>query len=92
MKKTLLLFVSVMTVILLVLLCTSCGDKDPAPRDTSAPVSSAPSDTSGISSNGDDTRSAPETGKAPSASKLFDYLQLRCLVVMIRVWGGNLPP
>jgi hypothetical protein len=24
------------------------------------------------------------------ASKLFDYLQLRCLVVMIRVWGGNL--
>ncbi|MBQ7161287.1 MAG: hypothetical protein IJR90_06240 [Clostridia bacterium] len=67
MKKTLLLFVSVMTVILLVLLCTSCGDKDPAPLDTSAPVSSAPSDTSGLSSNGDDTRSAPETGKAPSA-------------------------
>ena len=25
------------------------------------------------------------------ASKLFDYLQLRCLVVMIRVRGGNLP-
>ncbi len=25
------------------------------------------------------------------APELFDYLRFRCLVVMIRVWGGNLP-